>query len=282
MTKKYFKAEQFTATEHSTAEDKAKFANLYVIFVESGFDRKYFTERFYRRLSLTFGHIAHYSQEGFFDVWFFTTVKQRLFVEHAINYCPHGDPAFTYSDVEAVLIQWLKDNNVLAKFDDLAVQDRYYNAISDIADGILSCTPAVTQEKVIQAVVDATNVIRKTGCNIAVSGERLLKINEALTRKFNVQCILFRLASVSNNTNSFGLHGHVFMAEDGEVWEVCKYRNRDAIPIGHEIGVAVVKGEPQWGRLGYEVPRRLKKATAKQVDAVWGSMADAYKKIKEQ
>jgi hypothetical protein len=60
MSKGPFVASQFVSTQWNTAEQKAKFGNTYLHFVDSGFERSLFTKQFYSRLSNCFFHIAHY------------------------------------------------------------------------------------------------------------------------------------------------------------------------------------------------------------------------------
>lgn len=62
--KAIFTACEFTATEYSSREDKVWFADHFVGFVEAGCPERLFTKRFYRRLSLCFGHIAHYAENA--------------------------------------------------------------------------------------------------------------------------------------------------------------------------------------------------------------------------
>lgn len=64
-----FTANQFTATKWESAEQKAKFANHFVRFVKSGFKPTLFYSWFYKRLSMTFGHIAHFNRQGFWHTW---------------------------------------------------------------------------------------------------------------------------------------------------------------------------------------------------------------------
>ena len=102
-TSRKFVESEFVPTQHSSAADKAAFANHFVRFLESGFSQKLFPDWFYRRLSMTFGHIAHYNREGFFAT-FFTTEEDKLeFLSQTLSYPCYGDPAYTYSDVEKAL-----------------------------------------------------------------------------------------------------------------------------------------------------------------------------------
>jgi len=69
----------FTATKWDTDEDKAKFANDLCRFVAADFKQTLFTEKMYRRLAMTFGHIAHFNRRGFFAEFFRTfTAKSRF------------------------------------------------------------------------------------------------------------------------------------------------------------------------------------------------------------
>lgn len=114
MTK--FTASQFTATQFSTTEDKAKFANHFVRFVESDFKDTLFYDWFYRRLSMSFGHIAHYNRGGFYGVWFSTTENKVHFLERTLKSGKYGDPAYTYSDVEKVLAAWVEESGLFEKY----------------------------------------------------------------------------------------------------------------------------------------------------------------------
>jgi hypothetical protein len=105
-----FSADQFTPTEFTTAEDKAKFANFFVRFVSEGFKKGLFQKQFYHRLSMTRGHIAHYNADGFYNTWFATTEDQQRFIDHWRNEPVFGDPAYTFSDVERELQSWIQQN----------------------------------------------------------------------------------------------------------------------------------------------------------------------------
>jgi hypothetical protein len=110
-----FLPSQFTATKFETAEDKAEFANRFVRFVESGYNPNIFTKKFYTRLSMCFGHIAHYDQGGFYHT-FFTSLEGRLnFAQATENREIYGDPSYTDSDVEKVLQAWARDYGMVAK-----------------------------------------------------------------------------------------------------------------------------------------------------------------------
>lgn len=130
---KTFTADQFTPTKWDTAEDKAKFANQFVSFVSSGFKQSKFTKAFYRRLSNTFGHIAHYNQYGFWDT-FFTNINDKVvFIEQSLSHPCYGDAAWTYSDVERVLQTWLRENNVLSNLRDEANEEQTASELATLA-----------------------------------------------------------------------------------------------------------------------------------------------------
>jgi hypothetical protein len=119
-----FTADQFTPTKFDTAEQKAKFANHFVHFVESDFREMLFELWFYRKLSNCFQHIAHYNRDGFYETWFSTTEKRLDFLANAERGPAYGDPAWTYSDVERVLSKWVRDTNICNKYANLAYDQK--------------------------------------------------------------------------------------------------------------------------------------------------------------
>jgi len=56
----FFTVSDFVPTKWSTAEEKAAFGNNLLHFMMTGFLADRFTEKLYTRLSMCFGHIAHY------------------------------------------------------------------------------------------------------------------------------------------------------------------------------------------------------------------------------
>jgi hypothetical protein len=60
MPKGPFLPSEFEPTEWSTAAEKASFGNTLLHFLDADCPRRLFTKRFYTRLSMTFGNIAHY------------------------------------------------------------------------------------------------------------------------------------------------------------------------------------------------------------------------------
>ena len=56
----FFTASDFLPTKWSTADEKAQFGNTLLYFMLTGFLAGRFTEKLYTRLSMCYGHIAHY------------------------------------------------------------------------------------------------------------------------------------------------------------------------------------------------------------------------------
>lgn len=72
--------------------------------------RDLFFDWFYRRLSTTFGHIAHYNKNGFYEEWFSNPSDKRDFLARTLNHTVYGDPDWTYADVERAVQDWLEAN----------------------------------------------------------------------------------------------------------------------------------------------------------------------------
>jgi len=110
-----FAAEQFIPTQWSTAQEKADFANTFVRFVENNFQRAHFPDWFYRRLSQTFGHVAHFDQMTFYRTFFGKAADKVRFLQQTIEHRPLGNPAFTFSDVELALQSWLIQSGMMER-----------------------------------------------------------------------------------------------------------------------------------------------------------------------
>ena len=111
-----FQPSQFTPAKWETAQDKVRFAKQFVRFVQSDFAVAHFSDRFYRRLSMTFGNIAHYNRGGFWSEFFTTTADKVRFLEQTLQHPCYGDPAWTYSDVERALQAWLQSEGTLNRY----------------------------------------------------------------------------------------------------------------------------------------------------------------------
>ncbi len=110
MSKHTFTINGLKATQWEAATVKAKFLNDLANLVRSGFADSKFTQALYKRLSMTFGHIAHYNRNGFYIEWFETSEKQLDWVQNALQYGCYGDPEYTYSDAERQFQQWLQSD----------------------------------------------------------------------------------------------------------------------------------------------------------------------------
>jgi hypothetical protein len=124
MPKGPFSPSQFIPTRWSTAEEKARFGNALLHFVDSGFTRNLFTDRLYGRLSNCFGHITHYNSTGFYEEWFSSLTAQVRFLEHTLRFPCYGDPAFTFSDVESEIQREIRNRNGLPRYQLLLAEEQ--------------------------------------------------------------------------------------------------------------------------------------------------------------
>ena len=116
MPKGPFVASQFVATKWSSTEEKASFGNLFVLFVDSDFERGLFSKKFYNRLSNCFAHIAHFNCSQFYQEWFSSLSAQVRFLEHTLKFPCYGDPQYTFSDVEREIQREVRNRNYLARY----------------------------------------------------------------------------------------------------------------------------------------------------------------------
>jgi hypothetical protein len=114
LTSPAFVAADFVPTHWESAEQKVKFANALLTFVAQDFPRSKFHENFYRRLSNTFGHIACYNCDGFYGRFFLTAEDKLEFLEQCVTWPCHGDPTYTYSDVERAVVARLTQGQIVA------------------------------------------------------------------------------------------------------------------------------------------------------------------------
>jgi hypothetical protein len=117
MPKGPFLPSDFTATKFSTAADKAEFGNTLLRFIESEWASALFTKSFYNRLSMSFGHIAHYCRSQFYEEWFSSLDAQVRFLKHTLRFPCYGDPEYTFSDVERAIQREIVNRNYLAQYE---------------------------------------------------------------------------------------------------------------------------------------------------------------------
>ena len=100
-TRPPFTDPDFTATQFTTADDKAWFAKRPVPLHRKRLPPTLWTKRLYHRLSLCFGHIAHTNSDGFWSEFFDRPHRQgRLSRRNARRGAATAIPTCTYCDVE--------------------------------------------------------------------------------------------------------------------------------------------------------------------------------------
>lgn len=114
---KWFEPSIFVSTQFSTTEDKASFANHLLQFIAEDFSKSKFTEKLYRRLSNTFGFIAHYDRDGFWHTYFEDTDGKIAFLWQIVRHPCYGDATCTYSDVEQVVRRTLIEARTLEYYE---------------------------------------------------------------------------------------------------------------------------------------------------------------------
>jgi hypothetical protein len=113
LTQPPFEAGAFTATAFSSAADKAVFANALVRFLAKDCPESGFTKKLYHRLSLCFGHIAHYNKDGFYGNFFTDTGGKLEFVHQTLEWPAYGSPDYTYCDVERAVAARVRSSGLL-------------------------------------------------------------------------------------------------------------------------------------------------------------------------
>lgn len=117
MPKGPFFPSEFVPTKFSAAKDKADFGNTFLHFIESEWVRTAFTKSFYNRLSMCFGHIAHYDLTNFYQTWFTSDADRLEFLRHTLSWPCWGDPEYTFCDVERTIQQEILKRNYLARYE---------------------------------------------------------------------------------------------------------------------------------------------------------------------
>ena len=116
LLRRRFDAAAFTATQWDSSEVKATFANDLCRFMAADFNASLFTNELYRRLSMCWGHIAHYNREGF-QAEFFRDLSGKVdFLEQTLTWRCFGDPAYTYADVERAVRARLRACDLLGAY----------------------------------------------------------------------------------------------------------------------------------------------------------------------
>lgn len=71
----------FRDAEFMTSREKTQVLRDWERFIESGFERRRFTERLYKHLTLHCSFIAHYNIAGFYDVYFAEKKNTGRFID---------------------------------------------------------------------------------------------------------------------------------------------------------------------------------------------------------
>jgi hypothetical protein len=125
--KQPFCAAQFTATHWDSAQDKAKWANAMALWAKRGFPRNGWRKGLYGPLTHMYGHIAHFNQDGFYEVWFADIHCRLRWLQYAARGGAFaggaGDPAYTWSDVEQALRVWIRNSGLIAHYQQICSQD---------------------------------------------------------------------------------------------------------------------------------------------------------------
>jgi hypothetical protein len=114
---------EFAPTKFSTSVDKANFGNTFLHFIESEWALTLFSKNFYNRLSMCFGHIAHYDRTTFYETWFTSDADRLRFLRHTLDWPCWGDPEFTFCDVERAIQREVRKRNYLARYELLTAEE---------------------------------------------------------------------------------------------------------------------------------------------------------------
>jgi hypothetical protein len=91
LTRQLFTDADFTATKWDNAAEKAAFANPLCRFASAGFREALFTQKLYRRMALSFGHIAHFERGCFYEHFFRDLQGEVAFLEETLAWLPCGE-----------------------------------------------------------------------------------------------------------------------------------------------------------------------------------------------
>jgi hypothetical protein len=83
---------------------------------------------------------------------------------------------------------------------------------------------------------------------------------------------VFKVVTISDNTNNFGLNGVILMDRNGEVWQIAVYQPETyhGMKIGETVSVPFGNDdELAWELVGGEIPQRLTDAPPALVKEVW-------------
>ena len=99
---------EFRDVEFMSGKEKGLVLKQWVRFVESGFERKHFTDRLYKHLINHCSFIAHYNRDGFYQTYFGEKSNTAKFIdqftsgisaEYGMDYWLGGD----YNDINPTM-----------------------------------------------------------------------------------------------------------------------------------------------------------------------------------
>ena len=116
-------AASFTPTKWHSAEDKARFGNQLLAFIAADFLKAKWTNAFYGELCQHFGFIANYGQHGFWQEYFADLPSKLRFLRDLTQHPCYGDPAYTFSDLERVVIGRLRAAKLVERLREAVARD---------------------------------------------------------------------------------------------------------------------------------------------------------------
>ena len=124
---KPFSAEQFTSTAYTTAEEKARWVNTLVAWIEKGYPKSGFTDALYRGFHVYMCYSAEYNLYQFYSEWFANDSRRLAWLKYVLEEVNLGRPEYTWSDVVRALKSWIRRNNLVVAYQqrvDQAIEER--------------------------------------------------------------------------------------------------------------------------------------------------------------
>ena len=148
---KRFVPSQFTETRWDTANEKAKFVNQFIKFVDSNFDWDFFPRWLYCRLCTMFGFSSYYDKNGFYMKFFDENEDKLNFFQTIKDFEVSTDCVYTYSDVENVIQKWVYENKCCEQLVNAVGRD-YYNRDQAFAEQAMLRLKIDDQERIIRKI----------------------------------------------------------------------------------------------------------------------------------
>jgi hypothetical protein len=120
----------FTDAQFMSADDKRKLLKAWTTFVSHGFQRRHFTNRIYKHLSLHCGHIAHFNIDGFYSTWFVHGAARREFMAYFLGYRVLPDYEDVQEELKQVLARAVPELEAQATRDEVADLEAARDAIN--------------------------------------------------------------------------------------------------------------------------------------------------------